>query len=340
MRVNREDFLRALARVSPGLSLKKAAEQSMSFCFIGGYVVASDRQRVWCRGRSGLLDSVNTSVAAKQLVGVLRRLPDEFVDIDLKDKHLVVKAGDDRVKFKGAEPMLEADLGFTPQTPWKELDESFSDAVELVRDCAGGDSERQWIATTIHVTPKYVEACDGVQACRYRLPVPVSGHCVVEQATFRDVVAAGLTEMAEEGPWLHLRSPDGFNMSFRRHAEAYPGLGAYYCVEGDTLELPKSLADVIDMAEQFSKEDADNNRLLVRLTEDEVSVTGSGSAGEATFVRPCRFEGRPVSFFAPVKILKGVLERSAECVVNETRLMIDGGDRWRFICSLQAPEGK
>lgn len=346
MKVNREEFLRVLERVQAGLSPRPTADQCQSFNLVDGYAVASDRQKVWCRCPSGLVDRIKVSVQAKPLMTQLRAVADEFIGLDLKDNNLVITCGEaDRIRFRTEPPLLNTDLGWTPKTVWRQLDESFSDAVELVRDCAHKDAQRRWIATTVHVHPNFIEACDGNQACRYKLDTGVSSACVVEAEVFREVVGAGLTELTDsldgetEDPWLHMRSPDGLNMSFRRYAEAYPPMGVHYRLEGDKLTLPKSLAEAIGMAETFSKEDRDANRVLVMLADDEVAVTGTGSAGDATFVRPCEYSGQPLTFFAPVPVLKSVLERSAECLITKSRLMIDGG-RWRFVASLVPYEEK
>lgn len=338
MKVDRAEFLRALERVSPGLCPKASTLQSTHFNFQSGGVVACD-QRVWCRANSTLPPDIEAAVTARPLMNALRKIEDEEVEVKVKDGHLVVKGDGRKAGLRMEDSLaLPFDMGGDDE-PWGgELDEAFSDAVELVQDCAHRDSGKYWKLACVLIDPNFVEACDGVQACRYRVKTGLNHRCLVERDAIKHVVAAGLTEVAADDSWLHTRGPDGFRMSLRKHSEEYPDLAAHYRLRGEKLVLPKNLPEVVELAETFSREDRDNNRLLIELRKDEVRVTGTGASGYASAWKACLYAGPEVKFYLPPAVVKGVCERGAECSVGDKAIMVEGGKIWRFVCSLGSEE--
>jgi hypothetical protein len=152
-KVNREEFLRAVERCVPGLDVKPSIEQSSCFNLFSGRVVSFNKS-VWCMNNSTLPPEIVGAVAAKRLIEVLRKLDDEFVDVSVKKEHLLIGSTQDDIGFR-LQANLALPVWLDQDGPWEKLDEVFSDAVEMVRDCAGSDTQKQWIATTVSVTPGF-----------------------------------------------------------------------------------------------------------------------------------------------------------------------------------------
>lgn len=88
-KIGRENLLRTLEYVSPGLSTRDIIEQSTSFVFKGGQVITYNDE-VSCRGPSGLDEGLTGAVRADKLLDLLRKLPDDELDIGLVDSEFNV----------------------------------------------------------------------------------------------------------------------------------------------------------------------------------------------------------------------------------------------------------
>lgn len=339
MKLNREEFVRRLERVQAGLAVAKGADQATAFNFGDGFVIAFNGQTTWCRSPSGLDNTIDGAVEGKRLLDAMKRVTDDTIEVEQKEKVIWFRSESEDIKMASAANLHPKDMGWTPKTNWHELDQAFSDAIDMVQGLTGKETTERWITTTVHVTPNWVEAGDGFQACRYCIEVPISERCVVVKEAIKHVIASGVTEISEDQSWLHFRSPDGLYMSFRKHSDKYPDLDKerWFSKDGEDLTLPKSLMDALILAEGFV-EDKDAGRVLVELTEDEVRVTAVAPTCEMTAKRPCRYTGPELRFMAGPKVLKNVIERGVECQINSRKILIDGNSVWRFVCTLRAPE--
>lgn len=357
-RVNREDMLRSLESVQPGLSPKDTIEQSSCFAFLNGRVHTFNTA-VYCQATTGLGDEFVGAVHAKPLLTTFRKLTTEDVWVWTGDGHFTVsdkpkppppEPGKRRKREKGttntvnvrimAEIALPLDQIKSP-TEWKELHESFSDAVSLVQDCCGSDTKEAFMLTCVHVHPKFVEASDSIQAARYRLPTGVTTPTLVERAGMKHVAESGVSQVGETESWVHFRSDHGFVIAVRRNAaDQYRKMGAYFDDEGTLpVTLPKMLAEAVDLTEMFSAESGEGNRLVIALTEEGMTVNGKGNSGYAEVDKEAQYVGPDVLFTLPPKVLKAIGERSTACKLRSDRLLIDGGN-WRYVSALGTVEGK
>jgi len=335
VKILKDDFLHALESVTPGLSHKDTIEQSSCFVFKGGQVHTFN-QKVYCRCDLEL--GVEGAVSAKPLLKLLTKLTDESVSVSVKDGHLRIKYQDGAINHRlQQEILLPVDQVPHPDE-WLPLPEQFSDALDLVQECAGTDLKK-YVTTCVHVHPKYLEATDSVQAARYRLKTGVKTPCIVERDTLKCVVASGVSEVAESESWLHYRSKEGLVIYCRRMLEEYADLGDCYLVEGDRAVLPKSLAEAADKAEVFSSEDKDDGRLLVEIRSGRIKVFGQGVSGFAEEFKDAAYEGPDLKFLIAPKILTRIVEKGQEIIIGPTRIMIDGGSH-RYVTALAPPEEK
>lgn len=330
MRVIKDDLLHALERVQPALSDKEGLESAGRFFFSGGEVHAFNK-KLYCASPCPF--PVEGAVHSK-LLGALKKINSEEVEILKAKGGVEVRFGRksrDSVFVASEDVPSPADVVDCPEE-WAPLHESFSDALSLVQECAGKDRERMYVATCVHVHPKWLEASDGKQACFYKIKTGVKSPCLVERDTLKHVAASGVDEIGETQAWLHFRG-NGLRMACRREVADYPELRHVFDEDGEPVTLPSSLAELAELCEEFSKEDKDNNVLIVEIREDMMRVEGRGSVGHAEGFRPCVYSGPDVKFCLSPALLKGLTEKSNECYVNENTLIIDGG-KWCYVTAV------
>jgi hypothetical protein len=88
MRVNKEDFLNAVESVQPGVATREKIEQSSAVTFRNGEIL-SFNDEVFCRCPSGLPETYQGAVKSSTLVNLLRRLPDESIDVEFKEQMII-----------------------------------------------------------------------------------------------------------------------------------------------------------------------------------------------------------------------------------------------------------
>ena len=340
--VDRAFFLHTLECVAPGLSANEVVSQSGSFVFQSG-VVLTYNEEVACRTKSGLPPDFTGAVKAKAFIELLRKMDSEKVKLSVEPGTLVVLGSQrDRARMRmDAEITIPlADLEKPRKDDWRPVHEEFNDAVNIVQAVAGNDPS-QFVGMCLHLTPKWIEATDGFQLARYRLDTGLTENVLVKRDALKHVVPLDVTKVCQTPKWLHFRNPAGVTLSVLRHLDPYPDLKKNLRVEGGTpTALPKSLAQAVQVASIFSKENADANQLVVNLKpgkEKNLMVTGIGTSGEYSKVFDVLYGGQGMAFTIPPEILQHVATKHSECVLTPTRLKVEGG-KWDYVTSLGSPD--
>jgi hypothetical protein len=334
-KVSREQFLRTLESVYPGVSPREILEQSSCFVLLDGDV-CSFNDEVACRAPSGLGRKVKGAVKAEPLLNVLRQLPEEEIEVSQGYGELVIQG-----KRREAHLRMEADIALPVDSvkipaEWKDLPAEFGEAVGLVGNCAGEDQSR-FNLTCVHIHPKWVEACDNFQLCRWRLRTGVAAPVLIRQTSAKSVVTMGANSFAEDPSWLHFKNAAGLVLSCRRYVEDYPDLTRILDVEGEPCKLPKGLAEAADKAAIFSKENPEQNQVLVELRPGRLAVKGSGASGWYRETKKLDYQGRPIAFLVNPELLAEVVNRHRECRMSADRLKVEGPS-YVYVACLGKPE--
>lgn len=323
MKVDREELLRKLEAVAPGLSAKEAVEQSSCFVFMDGRVITFNDE-IACSIACDL--ALKGAIVAMPLLNLLTKLVEKEIDITEKEggAELLVKG-----KGRRAGITLEAEIALPigavdmPDS-WNKLDPEFADAVGVVQQCASKDANNFHL-TCIHITPDYVEACDNFQLARYPVQTGVGESCLVKRDSLKHVTGLGMTEISETKTWLHFRNPVGLILSVRREVLDYEDLGPILDMEGVPTTLPGGLAEAVEKAEIFSAENSENNVVLVELKNDQLRIKGVGVTGWYEERKSVKYEGDPISFSISPKLLVDVTARTNDCFITAGRLKISNG---------------
>ena len=335
MKVNREQLLQVLDSVYPGVSQREILEQSSCYVFRKGKVQTFSDEIYCCRA-TGLDKAIVGAVKADKLLEQLRKWPDDEVDVTSDGKHLLFTA---RKKKAGlvlqAEIVLPLEHVERPEE-WKPIPEDFGDAVAVVQQCAGTD-ESTFSLTCVHIAPKWVEACDNFQACRWPLKTKLAKSTLVRRDSIKHVGSMGATEWAETEGWLHFRSPNGLELSCRRYLDDYPDLTSALEVGGVKTTLPKGLSEACDKASVFSDENADVNNVTIQISTGKLVVRGEGASGWYTETKKVDYRGDPMTFSASPVVLTDLVKRHTECTIGEGKLLVDAGS-YQYALHLYIPD--
>lgn len=332
LRVNREELLKALESVSPGLAAREIIEQSSCFVFENGRVFTFNDE-VSCSRKSPL--EIAGAVKAAPLLELLTKLTEEYIEIGKVNSELRVKGSEGRKSLLRMEELVMLPIeSIEPPEDWKPLHVDFSEAVSIVHSCASGE-ESQFVLTCIHIHPDFLEACDGSQIARYALETGVETPMLIRADSLRKILGLDMTEMSETESWVHFRNPAGLVLSCRRYLDEYKTLDRFISKDGlAPFTLPGGLEEVVSRAEIFSSENILGNNLEVDLSPDRIVVKGEGAYGWHKEMKKTKYAGDPIRFMIAPKLLVELTKKANECGVTEGRLFIDGG-KFVFACSTE-----
>jgi len=329
MKINREEMLKVLESITPGLATKEMFEQSSCFAFEDGKVITFNDE-LCCMRDSPL--KINGAVKAAPLLNLMRKLNDEVVDVDVDKNQMKVSAGGRKVEFAmEAEVMLPYSSVDTPED-WDDVNPEFFDAVESVNLCAGTD-ESEFELTCIHIHPDFVEACDRFRIERYELETGIDEETLVRSTTLKSIVGFGFTKMSKTGSWLHFKNPAGLVVAVRRFLDDYKNLDAFLQDSGSNqLSLPGNLSDAISNAEIFSSEHS-VNYLTVQLKTNVMMITGKGPSGRYRERKKVVYEGPDEQFQIVPKMLLAISEKGNKCRIGNGKLFSEGEKSKHVVCT-------
>lgn len=322
MKVSREAFLQQLEAVRPGLSVREMAEQSNCFIFRKGSVTTFNDEMA-CTQKTMVQETC--AVRAEPLLELLRRLPEEEIDITISKSEFLVQG-----KHRKAGITMEREIVLpidSIQIPdkWATLPEVFPEAVDTVAQCASRDeSTRGLVYCYLH--PKYLQACDNMQMARYEMKTPIKKPCLVRADSLKQMIPLGMIKIAFTSSWIHFKNKGGLVMSCRRNeefAEDYPELGTYLNAKGGVkTELPKGLLDAVEKAEVFSAENTDNNHVKLELKKGKVRISSESTSGWYQEIKTMRYKGESMSFLISPSMLISIMKRNNVCEILDSLLRI------------------
>ncbi len=338
MRLNREEFLSCLEWMKAGTEQRETIEQSSCYVFKDGEIF-SYNEEVACRMKSGLDESFLGAVHAGKLLEVIQKLEEETLLMEMTETHFTIKAKKQRIKvniLREAEIHLPLSF-FEEPKEWEPINEDFLDGVKRVADCAGVN-DQEFGYTCVHVHPEWLEATDKDQFCRCYMNTKISMPAFLRAKSIKHITRLGVIELGETTSFVHFRTKQGMVLSCKRYEEPdYPDNALVYEVEGDRIALPKGLTKAIALAEVFSSEHTDNNIVHVDLKTNEMRLRGIGVRGDMTKLQTVNYDGPRLSFIISPKMLSYIIEKFSECIVDGSRLKVDGGS-YQYVTRLAVPK--
>ena len=334
--VNREEFLRSLESVQPGLAARDTVEQSSSFVFHKGKILTYNTE-VACRRPSPLGKEFKGAVQAKKLLELLSKMTEDEVVIEQGEGEFIVR-GHRRTATRNMETeiLLPLDQVERPQE-YALLHKEFCEAIGVVQECAKITGDFKQVA--VHIHPEFVEANDRFQLCRWKLDTGFQKSTLVRKDSVRHITGLAMSEFAETPNWVHFRNADKLELSCRRYAEDYPDYTPFLDVKGSPSTLPKGFVAEADLGELYSSENSGegNNRVLVEVRPSKSRLTAHSVGGR--YVGPWRktsYDGEPFTFLISPKMLAKLVEKHNECVLTEGRLAVYAGS-YVYVAWLSLP---
>lgn len=333
MIIERGPLLAALAEVSPGLSNKENIEQSDAFVFKDGKLTTFNNE-ILCRTDSPL--DFDAAVNAADLQNLLNKIPDEQIEIFLKQGEIFIKG-----KRKSAGIAVAAEIAlpvFEVPMPekWSRLAEGAATALQQAARTCNKD-ESLFLATCVHVTPTRIEGSDNMRLLRIEGETGFPEEVLIPATSIAAIQSIELKKVAQSKGWVHFKTVAGTILSCRcSHDSYHRGLDKIFELEdSESITLPGNLAEMIGRAEVFN-EGAYDAKVGIRIAEGELTITSRKDGGWYEERKGVKYSGRELNFEINPKFLCEVLERTRDILVDNRKLkIVSPADRIQFVCSLR-----
>lgn len=333
IKLDRVDFLNKLESVLPGISTREIIEQSSCIIFQNNSIMTYNDE-IACTQESTLC--IEGAVQAMPLVNILRKLNEDTIEVAVEGKHLIIKCARKKARVvMDAEILLPTD-GIEKPKKWKALPDDFADAVSVIQACAGKDESR-FDLTCVHIHPEYMEACDGSQAGRYKISMPIKKPILIRHNSLKYIESMDMTEFSKTANWIHFRNSDGLVLSCRKWIytrENFPDLAVYMKTKGTKTILPKGLVEAADKAKVFSSENPETDEIEIQLTKNKIKVTGKGATGKYTEFGKIKYKGKDMRFSISPTLLCDFVNRHNKCIVSKRLLKVKTG-KYTYITALK-----
>lgn len=332
MKINRKELVEKLETVLSGLASTENIIQSSCFVFKGGRVFTYNEE-IFCSMPCDI--GVDGAIPSSPLLTLLSKMKEESVEISSKKKRLLIK-GENKASGIRYETKIELpiDQVLVPKK-WQPVGEDFIRALDLAYHCCSTSDLHDGLRC-VHITQKFVESCDNVQACRVSGRFPLSSEAFVRQEAAMYVSDLKPSKFAEDSNWLHFKLDNGCVISCRRWEFKYPDLKKLFEFKGSTIKIPSGLSEAAQRATIFSGEDTSvvsQEVVNISLKKGKITVSGRGESGWYRETNKVKYSGPDLDFAIVPDILKKIAKDHTTASIGDGRLAIDG-DSWRLIFCL------
>jgi len=318
MKFKKEEIIRILDAMAPGLSDKSLTAQANSFIFRNGkcytfngnVAVSTDMPDGW---------DIDSAVKAKELHRTLKKFKDEEVDISVSDNKFIVATPTCRLEVN-TEVEVKSDFNTigTP-TAWTKLPGDFNTYLKRVNTCVNSSSDKPAL-TNVHIKDTIIEGTDNIRLLIQTMPVSLP-ECLIPTAAIKSLINYEAHSMGLSNGWAHFKNADNVVFSARTMGVAsYPVLNSVVNAKGTTITLPPEVLSGVDKAEQVM--DSVQYKAVVFSAKNNVLLMTA--AGEyATVKERYKVEfADEVTFSVNISMLRDIINFGATCVVNENTLLV------------------
>lgn len=326
--VNREEVCKALESVYPGTSKKEDIDQSDCFGFKDGEVFTFSG-RLSIRVKSGFPREFTGAIRATKMLEHFKNLKTEEVAIEDSKEKLIVKGINEKRTFlkekKLSLPVKDVDL---PKDQWKKLPEDFVDGLKIVQECCETNTS-EGATSCIHIHPKWVEACNTFQICKYVLDTGFLESTILSKEVIKRVVDPKAVKFSVSDRWVHFKNASGLVVSCLKSVGIFPDTSEYLDLDEKWVEvrIPKGLGDRISSA-SISTSENPNDRNYVKITMDgekgRLRIEGRGETTVYEGSKVIDYKGKSFAFMISPKLLLDVTRKNEKCYLSETKLKING----------------
>ncbi len=262
MKLNRNELLKAIAVVKPGIASKEIIQQMVHIIFMGDYIASyNDNISVIAPFKTDF----KTSVHGEEFYKAIDIVNEEEVDISidkalLKIKSKRTKAGMSTIvgeNEKVEERITDLIARTNAKRFWKTLPEDFLAGVSLCMFCTDKDMTRG-VTTCIAVKGGELFSTDNFRASKYVMKNKMDDMFIPSISALH-LVKYNVTKYGTSEGWIHFKTEDGILFNCKTMIGVYPfeSMMDFFREPSDEIILPKELQEAMKAASAFAEGEVD-----------------------------------------------------------------------------------
>jgi len=344
MKVNRDEFLKAISTVKPATS---QIEDMSNLYFSGKEIVAyNDRMCLHFPFESDFVFLINGTL----LFSFLSKVSSEELVMSVKDDKLLLKSADEKATLttvQESEIISRMNLVKEEFVKLKKktstLPENFIEGSYLCMFSASSDPSSGTL-TCVSIDGAMIGSTDGNRLSAYALSEEM------QPMMFEASVASELKKLSEMGlskyiisdSWIHFVTDSGATLSVRKIMGEYPDLQKMIkTFRGKTkVKLPDELKEAAEIASlTVDTEKTLASTVKIELSKNKLKCVGSSEKGTIEKTSKVDYSGEGVSFSIRPNFLLEVLNKATMMLIsNDDRLAMFRSGNFRHLMVLPINE--
>lgn len=331
MKINKQELIKALEVVKPGLANNEMIEQATSFAFMGGRVVTYNDEISISHPVKDL--DLEGAVKADKLYKFLSKLKTDEIEGEVTDSEIKLTTKKSKVGL-GLQVEIKMPLEEIGKIgKWKDLPEDFNTAIGFCIFSCSRDMSKP-VLTCIHVKTDQAESSDNFRGTIKKFKGELPFSFLLPASTARELIRYPIKQIGRGKGWVHFRTASDTIFSCRIFEDNFPEMSHLFDIKGKEIKLPKGLDETLDEAGVFSAKDHFLDD-VVKVTMEDKKMLIHASDGNDWFDSEARvrYDGPAVSFTIHTNFLKEICKVSSHCVFSENMMKFWGED-WEHVLSL------
>lgn len=334
MKINKNELLKALEIVKPGLANKEIIQQSSSFAFINNHIVTyNDEISVKFPVKNLQIEG---AIEAETFYKILSKLKTEEIELNVSDKEIQIKSKRSKIGLP-LENKINLPLEeIGKRKKWNPLPENFIEALEFVSFTVSKDMSRP-ILTNVHVNKNgNIESSDNYRLTRYNVNELQVSTFLLSGMVVNQLIKYELTDIAEGDGWIHFKTVDKAIISCRIVEDKYPDISNYINSKfKNTINFPKLLKSTLEKALIFAKREIFiDEKVYINIKDKKITISSKSNTG-AWFKESLniKYTGEEINFIINPKFLMDILKSLNSCELDDAMLKFSGNN-WIHIVVL------
>jgi hypothetical protein len=333
MKIDKNELKKALEIVKPGLANKEMIEQSTSFAFIGGHVVTYNDE-ISIRHPTPYIE-FKGAIQAEELYQLIGKIKPNEMDIEISETEILIKSGRTKAGLALQQEIKLPLDEITEATNWFKLPKNFIEGLKFVSPSCSTDMSTA-ILTCVNITKNNCQASDRYQIAEFQFSKPTKLECLLPASSAQVVIKLNPKFYSLSSGWVHFKTEEETILSCRILEDKFPDVTKFFKFEGDAIEFPQSISNILDRASVFSKRQTVIDEMVTiflsknKIKIKAVSETGSWIEEPAKIV----YKGGDMQFDVTPSLLTGILSQSNTCTKSATFIRFES-ENWRFLAALR-----
>jgi len=335
MKTNKQDFIRKLDLLTPGLSEDKIIEQANCFIFQDGVIRTYNDELAIKLPVDNI--GLNGAIPAKELYDLLNRIKADQIDVNITETEFQIQAGRASAGIVVDSVIrLPINKPGEPKT-WKKIKPEFFEALKFCQFAVAKNLVRP-ILTCVNVKKDKVEASDNLRAVDYKIPKLPIDPFVLPAKLIPTILKYDITHIGLTNGWVHFKTTQGAFIACRTFNEQYPDMEGAKIFDPDKnykeFELPKNLKEVVERALIFA-DDEMSNLITVEVKKKTMTIKSQSLTGWYKEGIRNKNESEDFTFHINPKLFLEILPKITTCKVGSTKIHFEHEKgMWRHVITL------